>query len=418
MLNLTQPSGFSKVARFHADVATRALNFHLNKILYLMNYQSLEENKASALKHASKDSVSRMRTISEAHHSFPIRIQTQLIGGGYDPKKAIENPDLKLPGNGKNPNDGDEIVIKNLQRKTSEKTKFICQEEHHTGTLIKLFGQGMYEKCILKYEIRNGSSATLIKRRAALKKDGPCHPNLKYLMEKENNNPTLAKHYLVDGNVYLEMYSHGTLDQFLLEVKHISLLSKLWIFINIADGLRALIKNGLIHTDIEPATIFIENNYFPRIGCLEKCFVLKSHSKAILGQENYKSYMKNFQRPSKIPYTPPELLIPIASPEQINEKTPVYMFGMLIINILFEMKPLPYKKEGFAMLFEKMKTKKAKYTMSPQEAELHGPADVFKTLRLLAYRCIDPESAARPAIEDVIIVLRQTIRFLEQLYAY
>ena len=383
-----------------------------------MNCQTLEENRENVLKFGSKNSVSRMRTIAEATQSYPTRIQTQLFGGGYDPKISAQNPDLVLPGNGKKFDDPDELVVKELKLPNAERATFVLQEAQNTGTSVQLFGQGTFDKYILKYEIINGSSEKITKRRATLKKDSQCHRNLQYLLTKENRSPTLAKHYLIKNNLYLELYSHGTLDQFLLDVKHVSLLSKLWIFINIADGLRELLKQGLIHTDIEPATIFIENNYFPRIGCLEKCFAMESHKKEINGRQEYKNYLENFKRPSKIPYTPPELLVPITNSKQINEKTPVYMFGMLIINILFEMKPLPYKKEGFAMLFEKMKKGIARYTMSPQEAELHGPADAFKALRLLAYRCIDPNSSARPSIEDVIIVLRQTIRFLEQLYAY
>lgn len=386
----------SKLLKYNEQAAVDVLNFNINKILYIMNIQTLSEYETNI-------PTIKSRTLQPKHLSLLKTVLEKLLRNNSTENDASH---LVLPGNGK-PADS-------LVRKVSEKAI------QNANTEIVIYGQGKFNKQILYLE--NGKRRAVLRRPVRNEAETKI---LEYLINEGSMLITVAKHYLINGSpdVMIDMYSHGTLDQFLLEVPDASILTKLWIFIYIADGIKSLNELGLIHTDIEPATIFIENNFFPRIGCLERCYVSEAARGKVFTNWNnkkYKDYKENFEMPTKIPYTPPELLNYRSENHkgEPNVKTPVYMFGMLIINILFEMKPLPYKKESFATLLPKFKHGTAKFIFSDKEAELYGPADLFQCLRLLAFRCVNPEPSMRPTIEDCIINLRKLIRFTEQLYAY
>ena len=438
----------------HRNTAIAAFEFHLNRFLVLFDEQNIQEYQRKREINTETRSISR-KCMKYSQEIESIIFHTEILEVCEENKNLLSLPKIQssllrpsfeieaeeLHFNNNQSNGSNFSTITNRSSDQERITKRIkCESNEYITELQKqtfyIPGQGTFVDLSINTATRIEKR---LKKRKIIRKNREDPSLFELNVEKAvisslstSHHPSIATHYLLEANdddtdeafrlkqnsYLLKDYVHGTLDQFLYNVPYMSFHSKLWIFAYIADGIRFLNTKGLIHTDIEPGTIFMDHNHLPKIAALEKCFIKQTSQMFGNDSVSAKEYLKQFKPPRKVPYTPPELLKEIHSGEEINEKTPVYLFGMLMFNILFEMKPLSYKKESYHSLYRKIANNTHKLVFSEESASRKGPAEIMRMLRILALKCVEPENNRRPRIEDVIIVLRKTINMLNRLYSY
>ena len=127
-------------------------------------------------------------------------------------------------------------------------------------------------------------------------------------------------------------------------------------------------------------------------------------------------YIKNFKPGRTLPFAAPELLIIPFDVLNLNDKTDVFSFGMIMGEMLFENFLLEFKKSNLPLLCQKYQEKKYQTKFSQESAQLMGPKKIFKYLRILTILCLDSEPDRRPTHEWIVIVLRETFTFLDKMY--
>ncbi|KAG6434768.1 hypothetical protein SASPL_106410 [Salvia splendens] len=219
------------------------------------------------------------------------------------------------------------------------------------------------------------------------------HKNLVRLLGycAEGTHRMLVYEYVNNGN--LEQWLHG-------DVGPCSPLTweiRMNIILGTAKGLTYLhecLEPKVVHRDIKSSNILLDRDWHAKVSD----FGLAK----LIGSE--KSYITT-RVMGTFGYVAPEY----ASTGMLNERSDVYSFGILIMEIITGRNPVDYSRpEGEVNLVEWLKTmvsnRNSEGVLDPKLPDKPSSRELKRTL-LVALRCVDPNSQKRPKMGHVVHML-------------
>ncbi|KAL0426036.1 UNVERIFIED_CONTAM: putative serine/threonine-protein kinase [Sesamum radiatum] len=210
--------------------------------------------------------------------------------------------------------------------------------------------------------------------------------------------------YCVEGAYRMLVYEYidnGNLDQWLHgDVGEISPLTweiRMNIIIGTAKGL-AYLHEGLepkvVHRDIKSSNILLDRNWHPKLSDFGLAKLLNSERSYVTTR-----VMGTFG------YVAPEY----ACTGMLNEKSDIYSFGILIMEIITGRAPVDYSRPpGEVNLIDWLKmmvgNRKSEEVVDPKLPE-RPASKALKRVILVALRCVDPDAQKRPKMGHVIHML-------------
>ncbi|KAL8028180.1 hypothetical protein ABFX02_14G142900 [Erythranthe guttata] len=201
----------------------------------------------------------------------------------------------------------------------------------------------------------------------------------------------LVYEYVDNGN--LDHWLHGDVG----EVSPLTWEIRMNIIIGTAKGL-AYLHEGLepkvVHRDIKTSNILLDRQWHPKLSDFGLAKLLNSDNSYVTTR-----VMGTFG------YVAPEY----ACTGMLNEKSDIYSFGILIMEIITGRSPVDYSRpKGEVNLVDWLKTmvgnRKSEEVIDPKIME--KPASkALKRLILVALRCVDPDAQKRPKMGHVIHML-------------
>ncbi|KAK1427425.1 hypothetical protein QVD17_16111 [Tagetes erecta] len=219
------------------------------------------------------------------------------------------------------------------------------------------------------------------------------HKNLVRLLGYcvEGAHRILVYEYVDNGN--LEQWIHGDVGP----TSPLTWEIRMNIILGTAKGLTYLhegLEPKVVHRDIKSSNILLDKQWNPKVSD----FGLAK----LLGSE--KSYVTT-RVMGTFGYVAPEY----ASTGMLNERSDVYSFGILIMEIISGRNPVDYSRpQGEVNLVEWLKTmvsnRNAEGVLDPKMPE-NPPSRALKRVLLVALRCVDPSAQKRPKMGHVIHML-------------
>ncbi|RCV17554.1 hypothetical protein SEVIR_3G234200v4 [Setaria viridis] len=219
------------------------------------------------------------------------------------------------------------------------------------------------------------------------------HKNLVRLLGycAEGAHRILVYEYVDNGN--LEQWLHG-------DVGPVSPLTwdiRMNIVLGMAKGITYLhegLEPKVVHRDIKSSNILLDRRWNPKVSDFGLAKLLGSDSNYVTTR-----VMGTFG------YVAPEY----ASTGMLNERSDVYSFGILIMEIISGRSPVDYARpNGEVNLVEWLKNKVTnrdyEAILDPKLPEKPSSKALKKAL-LVALRCVDPDSQKRPKMGHVIHML-------------
>ncbi|KAG0518236.1 hypothetical protein BDA96_09G158300 [Sorghum bicolor] len=219
------------------------------------------------------------------------------------------------------------------------------------------------------------------------------HKNLVRLLGycAEGAQRILVYEYVDNGN--LEQWLHG-------DVGAVSPLTwdiRMNIVLGMAKGITYLhegLEPKVVHRDIKSSNILLDRRWNPKVSDFGLAKLLGSDSNYVTTR-----VMGTFG------YVAPEY----ASTGMLNERSDVYSFGILIMEIISGRSPVDYARPvGEVNLVEWLKNKVTnrdyEAILDPKLPEKPSSKALKKAL-LVALRCVDPDSQKRPKMGHVIHML-------------
>ncbi|KAH6812583.1 Protein kinase superfamily protein [Perilla frutescens var. frutescens] len=210
--------------------------------------------------------------------------------------------------------------------------------------------------------------------------------------------------YCVEGAYRMLVYEYvdnGNLDQWLHgDVGEVSPLTwdiRVNIILGTAKGL-AYLHEGLepkvVHRDIKSSNILLDRQWHSKLSDFGLAKLLNSESSYVTTR-----VMGTFG------YVAPEY----ACTGMLNEKSDIYSFGILIMEIITGRSPVDYSRpQGEVNLVEWLKTmvgnRKSEEVVDPKMPE-RPASKALKRLILVALKCVDPDAQKRPKMGHVIHML-------------
>ncbi|CAA6660569.1 unnamed protein product [Spirodela intermedia] len=219
------------------------------------------------------------------------------------------------------------------------------------------------------------------------------HKNLVRLLGycAEGAHRMLVYEYVDNGN--LEQWLHG-------DVGPSSPLSwdvRMNIILGTAKGLMYLheaLEPKVVHRDVKSSNILLDKQWTPKVSDFGLAKLLGSERTYVTTR-----VMGTFG------YVAPEY----ASTGMLNERSDVFSFGILIMEIISGRKPVDYSRPpGEVNLVDWLKTmvsnRNSEGVLDPKMSD--GPSSrALKRTLLVALRCVDPDSLKRPKMGQVIHML-------------
>ena len=247
---------------------------------------------------------------------------------------------------------------------------------------------------------------------------------LKHFQIRQSASNYIAKFYsaseeskkkvgLSQSSLLMEFYPQKSLDHFRSKNDSLSLNTKLWFLIQIANGLRYLKEEGVYHLDLKGSNALVQKNFNIRLIDFGESY-LKSIDERL--GVNATEYKKHFIPGKTLPYASPEILQKPFNVANLEDKTDVFSFGMLMGEMLFENFLVDFKKSNLHGLSKRYQEKKFEIKFSKHAAQMMGPKKIFQYLRILTLMCLNPEPSQRPTQEWIVIMLKDIATFLEKIY--
>ncbi|CAA0842562.1 Probable serine/threonine-protein kinase [Striga hermonthica] len=210
--------------------------------------------------------------------------------------------------------------------------------------------------------------------------------------------------YCVEGAYRMLVYEYvdnGNLDQWLHgDVGQVSPLTweiRMNIILGTAKGL-AYLHEGLepkvVHRDIKTSNILLDRNWHPKLSDFGLAKLLNSEISYVTTR-----VMGTFG------YVAPEY----ACTGMLNEKSDIYSFGILIMEIITGRSPVDYSRPpGEVNLVDWLKVmvanRKTEEVIDPKLPE-RPASKALKRVILVALRCVDPDALKRPKMGHIIHML-------------
>ncbi|KAJ8511827.1 hypothetical protein OPV22_002261 [Ensete ventricosum] len=212
---------------------------------------------------------------------------------------------------------------------------------------------------------------------------------LGYCVEREYR--MLVYEYVDNGN--LEQWLHGDVG----EVSPLTWDIRMNIILGTAKGL-AYLHEGLepkvVHRDVKASNILLDRHWNPKVSDFGLAKLLCSERSYVTTR-----VMGTFG------YVAPEY----ASTGMLNERSDIYSFGVLIMEIITGRAPVDYTRPpGEVNLVDWLKNmvgeRKSEQVVDPRIPEKPSPKALKRAL-LVALRCVDPDAHKRPKMGHVIHML-------------
>ncbi|KAK4769206.1 hypothetical protein SAY86_027356 [Trapa natans] len=210
--------------------------------------------------------------------------------------------------------------------------------------------------------------------------------------------------YCVEGAYRMLVYEYvdnGNLDQWLHgEVGDVSPLTwniRMNIILGTARGL-AYLHEGLepkvVHRDVKSSNILLDGQWNPKVSDFGLAKLLCSERSYVTTR-----VMGTFG------YVAPEY----ACTGMLNEKSDIYSFGILIMEIITGRSPVDYSRpQGEVNLVEWLKNmvgeRRAEAVVDPKLPDMPTPK-ALKRVLLVALRCVDPDATKRPRMGNLLHTL-------------
>ena len=165
------------------------------------------------------------------------------------------------------------------------------------------------------------------------------------------------------------------------------------ILVGIAYGMMLLHQNSVIHRDLKPGNILIDQNFYPHITDfgLSK-FLDSGHSKS----------------QSKTCGTPIYMAPEVIEGKRYNGKADVYSFGIIMFQILTDTKPYP--------LFDKGKLNEFNFNQKVVN-ENYRPSftvPVKKAMKRLIEKCWSKDPNERTTLEEIVEEIEKKTQFITE----
>lgn len=210
--------------------------------------------------------------------------------------------------------------------------------------------------------------------------------------------------YCVEGAYRMLVYEYvdnGNLDQWLHgdvgEVSPLTWEIRMNVILGMAKGL-AYLHEGLepkvVHRDVKSSNILLDRHWNPKVSDFGLAKLLCSDRSYVTTR-----VMGTFG------YVAPEY----ACTGMLNEKSDIYSFGILIMEIITGRSPVDYSRPpGEVNLVDWLKSmvgnRKAEEVVDPKLPEMPS-SKALKRVILVALRCVDPAAQKRPKMGHVIHML-------------
>ncbi|XP_071925270.1 probable serine/threonine-protein kinase At1g01540 [Coffea arabica] len=219
------------------------------------------------------------------------------------------------------------------------------------------------------------------------------HKNLVRLLGYcvEGAHRMLVYEYVDNGN--LEQWLHGDVGPY----SPLTWEIRMNIILGTAKGLTYLhegLEPKVVHRDIKSSNILLDKQWNPKVSDFGLAKLLGSERSYITTR-----VMGTFG------YVAPEY----ASTGMLNERSDVYSFGILLMEIITGRNPVDYSRpQGEVNLVDWLKTmvsnRNAEGVLDPKLPE-QPSSRALKRALLVALRCVDPNSQKRPKMGHVIHML-------------
>ncbi|XP_078434587.1 putative serine/threonine-protein kinase At1g01540 [Wolffia australiana] len=219
------------------------------------------------------------------------------------------------------------------------------------------------------------------------------HKNLVRLLGycAEGTQRMLVYEFVDNGN--LEQWLHGDVGP----VSPLSWEIRMNIIIGTAKGLMYLheaLEPKVVHRDVKSSNILLDTQWTPKVSDFGLAKLLATERTYVTTR-----VMGTFG------YVAPEY----ASTGMLNERSDVFSFGILIMEIITGRKPVDYTRPpGEVNLVEWLKSmvsnRNSEGVLDPKMSEKPSSRALKRTL-LVALRCVDPDSVKRPKMGQVVHML-------------
>lgn len=203
-----------------------------------------------------------------------------------------------------------------------------------------------------------------------------------------------------------EFIRNGTLHEHLYDERKASLLSwniRLRIATEVAEVLAYLhttISTPIIHRDMKPANILLDENYVAKVSDFGA-----SRTLVPVDQDQEATMVQGTRG-----YLDPEYL----QTGELNEKSDVYSFGVVVVELLTGREVISYnrpEKERFLAMHFRSKFKEERVLeIVDQKIRSQGAAEQFEEVAILARRCLEVKGEDRPTMKEVAMELERIRR--------
>jgi len=235
--------------------------------------------------------------------------------------------------------------------------------------------------------------------------------NIARYFEAKSKDGSKDKH-ADNFQIIMEFYPHKSLESFLNHHEHLSLNTKFWFLIQIANGLRFLIyQHGIYHLDLKPGNILLTRNFICKLIDFGEsyCAPIPKDKDGNIPKFSEKSF-----RPGKtFPYAPPEVF---QDSIDFNEKMDVFSYGVIMCEILFDQMIVDYKKSNLQAINSKYLKGTYRTKLNDKIARFAGPKHFMKIMRFLTLFCTEVHKDYRPSFEYLICLLKDGLNFLDRMY--
>ncbi|XP_058096475.1 wall-associated receptor kinase-like 1 [Magnolia sinica] len=190
-----------------------------------------------------------------------------------------------------------------------------------------------------------------------------------------------------------EFASNGTLSD---HIKDLSWEDRLRIAAQVADALiymHTATSTPIVHRDIKPSTILLDDNYSPKVFELGLCVTIP------VGETHVETRVVG-----TVYYVAPDQV----SRGRVTEKCDVYSFGQPLLDLLTQTSPHERSKaimdKGGDLAIPSIEGKMDAGNRS------QGKTEQLLAFAVLASRCLEREGEERPTMKDVVQELRRIIR--------
>lgn len=427
--------------KINLTTAYFALKFHIYKILYMINLLTRKEvNDVSRLVETRLDNPNpSYRKVNVEFTRHLDHIADNLLGCTQNPPswKPEYKSHLEVPKSADSNSYKATIVTPIEITKIEERKSNITSGGFGDLSLLKI-----------NYKIRDGDERTII-RYIVMKEekksvrnnnnnnnnnnpdeayDGQRMNNEHYVLQhfyyKKSASQFVAKFYhaeeqnkkengISERAILMEYYPHKSLEHFRQRNDSMSLNTKIWFLIQIANGIRFLVEEDVFHLDLKFSNMLIQKNFIVRLIDFGESFLKNPAPELRLPSDKYR---RTFKPGRTLPFAPPELLQKPFICEDLSERTDVFSFGILMGEFLFDQFLVDFKKSNLYSLQQKYQTLSYKTKFTSMGMKSLGPHELYKYLRIIAMLCIYPEADKRPTLEWIVIMLKEAIHFLEKMY--